>query len=157
MNTRMDYLKLLQESYDVESFHNVGMSKHAYLSEHIFDFVTYDDDIADTMGVAALSVCVAITEGKTYELIRSSTAAYVQYLNNVNMKFFENKLEWGGSIRGAWWNLHGDEEFELSSCGLYEGNEQVLSIKFKLAEWVLFVSAMSKFVATIQTDDGEVK
>ena len=61
------------------------------------------------------------------------------------MPFFQNKLEWGTSIRGAWWKLD-DKRFELSSCGIYENGEQVLDISFGETSWNEFVNAMCDFV-----------
>ena len=61
------------------------------------------------------------------------------------MPFFAEKLEWGTSIRGAWWNLRGDRKFKIKSCGLYIGDEQLLEISFDENEWTQFINVMIQF------------
>ena len=57
-----------------------------------------------------------------------------------NMQFFAGRLNWGGSIRGAWWDTN-----KLESCGLYEGEEQVLALHFTRQEWAEFAKALVVF------------
>ena len=80
----------------------------------------------------------------TFEYIESN---HFNYLLMVNMPFFKDKLEWGGSIRGAWWDLHGDKEFTIESCGLWYNNEQILSLRFNKEQWSEFIIAMHLFSA----------
>lgn len=141
----MDYLELLKESFKEEKKSDSDLDRYQYLSDHIFDFTTYDRVAARRMGEVALSVCLAITDRKTFSYIEDK-GNYADYLNCVNMVFFMNKLEWGTSIRGAWWDFSGNKEFELDSCGLYKDGEQILNIKFNREEWDLFVYAMRDFV-----------
>jgi hypothetical protein len=63
----------------------------------------------------------------------------------VNMPFFKGKLEWGMSIRGAWWDLYGDRKFEINSCGFFEGQEQIDRIVFGEDQWPEFINAMIQF------------
>jgi hypothetical protein len=101
----MNYLKLLTESYDYAKDEDPEVGKLEFLSDAIFDFTTYDGEISSTMGVWALSVCKAISDKKTFEYIKSEEG-YLWYILIVNMPFFQDKLDWGGSIRGAWWGLY---------------------------------------------------
>ena len=142
----MDYLKLLENSHKQQhEFDPHETSKLEYLSCYIFDFTTYDSGIDELFATKALEVCIAVSDRKTFDY-QKDAENYRWYLVMCNMPFFENKLEWGTSIRGAWWNLHLDDEFELSSCGLYSGYEQILTpLKFKAEQWASFISAMSVF------------
>ncbi len=146
----MDYLELLKESYEEEKEMDNDLGPYEYLSDHVFGFTTCDGEAANRMGEVALSVCLAITDGTTFDYIENKVN-YANYLNCVNLVFFMGKLEWGTSIRGAWWDLHGNKEFELNSFGLHKDGEQVLNIKFNEKEWGLFVYAMRDFINLVKT------
>ena len=146
----MNYLELLKESYEEEKERDNELDPYEYLADHIFDFTTYDGEAANRMGEVALSVCLAITDRSTFDYIENKVN-YANYLNCVNLVFFMGKLEWGTSIRGAWWDLHGNKEFELNSYGLYKDGEQVLSMKFNEKEWDSFVYAMRDFISLVKT------
>ena len=115
----MNFLNMLNHSYKVEYKTKPNLSRLGYLSVHVFDFTTYDSEIDELFAEKALEVCLAITSGKTFEYQKESDDNYRWYLIMCNMPFFVDKLEWGTSIRGAWWDLHGNDHFEINSCGLY--------------------------------------
>lgn len=142
----MDYLKLLENSYEQckESQCDGDMERLEFLAENIFDFTTYENVVSSLMAKKCLEVCRAISDRKTFEYIESEEGN-LWYLLMVNMPFFAEKLEWGTSIRGAWWILYNDHQFTISSCGLYVGYEQLLEIKFNKDEWTKFINAMIKF------------
>jgi hypothetical protein len=135
----MDYLKLLEESFEIE-----GGSRLEFLSDYIFDFTTYDSEIATFFVGKALEICGAITKKETFEYIKNEEN-YKWYIAMCNMPFFVLKLEWGTSVRGAWWNIYGDDIFEIQSCGLWKGNKQLLSLKLNEQNWLLFLEALAVF------------
>jgi hypothetical protein len=142
----MDYVKLLENSYEREKeFQSNGtMERLEFLAENIFDFTTYESVVYSLIEQKCLEVCKAISEKKTFEYIKSDEGN-LWYLIMVNMPFFEGKLEWGTSIRGAWWHLYGDRKFTVESCGLYVEYEQLLEISFDEDEWPRFIDAMIEF------------
>lgn len=142
----MDYLKLLEHSFEVCKGYNEVESRLEFIGINVFDFTTYDGEMDNLFGSKALEVCKAINSKQTFEY-QKDPENYKWYLIMVNMPFFEKKLEWGTSIRGAWWDLYGDAEFVLSSCGMYVGEEQLLEIRFNSEQWGLFVDAMADFAA----------
>lgn len=116
-------------------------SRLEYLSSYVFGFVTYDDAIDKILAEKAVQVCCAISKRKTFEYIFDKKR-YEWYLIMLNMKFFSEKIEWGTSIRGAWWS----NEITISSCGFYNGEDQVtIDIKFNSQEFDVFVDAIVKF------------
>ncbi len=140
----MDYLKLLEHSFEMDRWRDQEMSRLEYLSINIFDFTTYDSAMDELFAKKALEVCIAITDRQTFEY-QKDEEGYKWYLIMVNMPFFSGKLEWGTSIRGAWWNFDG---FEISSCGLYEKRDQILEpLKLDEGQWNDFVKSMAAFVA----------
>lgn len=142
----MDYLKLLNRGYEnVKSWREAGISKLEYLSTDIFNFTTYDGEMDELFAKKALEVCTAITRKQTFEY-QKDPENYKWYLIMCNMPFFSGKLEWGTSIRGAWWNLY-NGIFKLESCGLFdEFDEQLMSLTFDEKQWNEFIKAMNDFV-----------
>lgn len=143
----MDYLKLLEHSYEMDKERDSEMSRLEYLSINIFNFTIYDSAMEELFAKKALEVSVAITDRQTFEY-QKDEEGYKWYLVMVNMPFFSGKLSWGTSIRGAWWDSDRKEKFEISSCGLYDGFEQILEpFQFDKGQWDAFVKAMADFVA----------
>lgn len=77
--------------------------KADWIAEEVFDLTAYDSDIAAEMGSASMEVFKAITEKTTFDYIKDPEK-YRQYLRVVNWPFFIKRLNWGTSIRGAWWD-----------------------------------------------------
>lgn len=145
MPTRTEqYLKMLEHSYEVEQkFKQEKHSRLSYISDHIFGFVTYDDSKGEMFARKAIEVCAAISERTTYEYIENK-ANYTWFLLMLNMPFFSSKIDWGCSIRGAFWDSY--DKIELESCGLWDGDEQLSDpIKFCSEDWISFVSAVISF------------
>ena len=140
----MNYLELLKHSYDVEKKDDCGCAPRnqmEYIGDYIFQFTTYDDDMTALFASKAVEVCAAITEGKTFDYIKDAEN-YRWYLLMCNTQFFAGKLNWGTSIRGAWW----DSEIKFQSCGLWGGDEQLADdMKFTSDEWKLFMRAVVDF------------
>jgi len=146
----MDYSEILEHSYEIENTQSLGtegrnISRLEYLSEFIFDFVTYDPSISELFAKEAVKVCNAINAGNTFDLIQDEDS-YRWYLIMVNMPFFADKLEWGGSIRGAWWNTDGTK-FRVDSCGLWVHNDQIDGLTFNHESWRVFIDAIVKFAS----------
>ena len=144
----MDYLKLLNHSYIcVRSFRDAVLSKWEYLASEVFDFTTYDREIDELFAQKALEVCTAITRKQTFDY-QKDTENYKWYLIMCNMPFFIDKLEWGTSIRGAWWDNY-SQDFIIESCGFFdcENDEQIMSLVFDEKQWNEFIKAMNDFVS----------
>ncbi len=139
----MNYSELLKHSYEVMK--NLDgcppESPLEYLGEQIFGFTTYDGQMSATFARKAVEVADAITAGTTFDYIKDEEN-YRWYLLLCNTQFFAEKLEWGGSIRGAWWN----HKIRFQSCGLWLGDKQMADeMKFTQEEWKEFMCAVSAF------------
>ena len=143
----MDYLKLLEDGHYNTAYlqGTFDLNRLEFLAEEVFNFTTYENEISSMMAEKALEVCIAISESKTYEYIESKEGN-LWYLIMVNMPFFDGRLEWGSSIRGAWWNLMGSDIFIIESCGLFLNDEQITKVEFNKTQWVEFIKAMNEFV-----------
>jgi len=148
----MDYLRLLECGY-AEARENLGHiieNRFEYLGEMIFDFTTYDGDMAALFAVKALEVCKAITYGKTYEYINENEDNHRWFLIMCNMPFFKNKLSWGGSIRGAWWEY----EITFGCMGLWDGDKQIdQELFFKKTGWEQFMLALFQFASIEEVEE----
>ena len=142
----MDYLKMLEHSYKMykEITFDKDATKLEYLASGVFDFITYEDHHSQVMATKCIEVCLAITNKTTYEYI-SSECDYRWYLIMVNMPFFQNKLEWGTSIRGAWWDVYGDETISILGKELFWNERMLEEVKFKKEEWDEFINALADF------------
>ena len=147
----MNYLKLLNDGYksinddaDLED----KESKLEYIGSYIFDFTTYENVVSQEMTIKAIEVCNAITNRKTFDYIGDDENNF-WYLIMVNMPFFVDKLSWGGSIRGAWWdicNFKDGGKFKINSCGLFNGENQILEIELNYHQWHEFLDAINVFI-----------
>lgn len=137
----MDYQKLLLHSLRKELEFDSEIARHEYLSVHIFDFTTYDENMDKALAEKAVEICEAITNKTTFEYIDSSPENYRWYIIMCNMPFFAQRIEWGTSIRGAWWKPY----LTLTSCGLWEGDEQIGLLEFSSEEWGSFIRAIAHF------------
>jgi len=140
----MDYLKLLEESYREQQREDALLSRLEYLSVHVFDFTTYDSSLDDFFAEKALEVCRAITVGETFEYIKDDEN-YKWFVAMCNMPFFADKIDWGGSIRGAWWSMYGGFKFEIESCGLWQDGRQLKILRLDAKNWLFFLEALDAF------------
>lgn len=130
--------KMLEDSYIMSGGE---VSRLEWLSEYIFDFDTYETEYAELFAKNAINVCEAINNGSTFEFIKDLNNR-MWFLIMCNMPFFKNKITWGTSIRGAFWDCN----IVLTSCGLYDANqEQILRIDFNGDEWSDFVKSLIEF------------
>ncbi len=136
----MDYLKLLKHSYAMAALDECPPeTRMEFLGEHVFNFTTYDGEMSELFAGKAIEVCEAINNGVTFDYIKDPEN-YRWFLLMCNMPFFAERLEWGTSIRGAWWY-----PTKLESCGLYEGGCQLLYLDFTRESWSEFVKALVVF------------
>ena len=146
----MNYLELLEHSYRTEILLacNAPESRLEYLAENIFGFTTYDTGMSELFATFAVEVCDAITERATFDYIEDPDK-YRWYLLMCQMPFFASKLNWGTSIRGAWW----DDAVTIHSYGLWDGDDQMTQPTHLAGEeWVEFIRAVSKFSKIVDTN-----
>jgi hypothetical protein len=143
--TYMNYRELLEHSFRREvEWGGRGASRLEYLADNIFEFTTYDGEISELFASMAVEVCAAISNRTAFDYIKDPDN-YRWYLVMCNMPFFQGRLNWGTSIRGAWWDI--EASTGIRSCGLWEGDKQTTEITFNADEWKGFISAVVAFAA----------
>jgi len=143
----MNYLDMLEESYalyNLELKPCEHISRLEFISECIFGFDTYEDEVACLMAKKCLQVCRAINDRETFQYI-STNDGNLWYLIMVNMPFLSEKIEWGTSIRGAWWDNNNGKVFIVQSHELYYKGEQLGRVELNRKNWASFIDAMISF------------
>ena len=145
MRTKAYFAKLLCYSYtQVKASDKSIVSRLHYLGDYIFKFTTYDSEMGEFFAAVALEVAAAITDNATAAFIDNSDMHHKWYLVMVNMPFFSGRLDWGCSVRNAWWDY---SDYVLETIGLYEDGEQLDPLELTQSEWVEFVRGMLSFAA----------
>lgn len=131
----IDYKEKLEELYqeDIKNDNKPGLSKLEFLSETIFDFTTYDSEISEMFARNMLEVIECILKNKTFEY-QKEPKNYLNYLTMVNMPFLVKKLNWGGSIRGAWFEEYAYAEQDDSFNVAYDLKVPKIEIKKFMAD-----------------------
>lgn len=145
---KQDYLRMLEDGHaEMDAFSGrEATSRLEFLADYIFDFTTYDGSMGELFAGKAVEVCAAISDRKTFEYIKDADN-YRWFLLMCNMPFFAGRLEWGTSIRGAWW----DHSVTLDTCGLFwQGKQITEAMKFTDVEWAQFIGAVREFAGTPQ-------
>ena len=101
--------------------------KEEFLSGHIFDFSFYASEPDEYFCKKMIEVLDVILNKKNFEYIKSSEENYYNYLSMCNSRFLYEKLDWGTSIRGAWFSF---DSFEINN-GEIEVKEKELEIFIK--------------------------
>ena len=104
----MNIKETLTEMYNQQKEDSCSPPKNKlqYLGDYIFDFTTYDSNATELFAKNMLEVIDVIINQTQFEYIKDE-AKYLNYLTMVNMPFLSNKIEWGTSIRGAWFDEYG--------------------------------------------------
>lgn len=132
------YIKQLNELFDPTELSGLDGSKFEFLAAEIFDFTTYDSEVDILWSKRMIEVLEAILNRKTFDYIQSSKENYYNYLTMCNMPFLADKLEWGGSIRGAWFD-----------CSEYDKEDyDFLNIQVPKKEFKLFVTQLLIWVSS---------
>ena len=146
----MNWLKTLKDSYEwckTCAFEGDDLTPLEYLCGHIFDITTYAADQDEKIGKKVIEVIDAINNRTTFDYIKNEDD-HTWYLLICNLPFFKKRLNWGTSIRGAWWDYEhwNDKMFKLSSCGLVgDDGEQQTDWELSKDEWEDFMRACVEF------------
>ena len=141
MTEERDYLRMLEEGFELTRQGLGDATRLQYIGEHIFGFVTYEQKYDELFAKKALMVCEAINLNATYAFIKTPENR-LWYLLMVNTPFFHYRLEWGSSIRGAWWAA----PITFTSTGLWlDGEQHYEELTFTFEQWRAFIAALLEF------------
>ena len=110
INNKLElYKEQMMECGYKESDYTAKEWKLIFLAEELCDITTYDSDLDLHFGERILNILKVINDGNTFTFIKDKNN-YLEYITIINLMPI-NWLEWGSSIRGAWFSLD-DIEFD---------------------------------------------
>ena len=125
-----NFIEILEKEYQEQKEYNECLSSRLdFIGETIFNFTMYDGDASERFALKMIEVIESIINRTTFEYQKEN---YDNYLTMVNMPFLVDKLDWGGSIRGAW--LDYSKEYVISQ-----------DIKIEKEEIELFLTQLIKW------------
>lgn len=137
------YRKILEDSFIEHkemSDYSGHEAKYSFISD-LFGFTTYDSEMDSKLVTKMMPVIRAIHTGTTFEFIKDPQN-YEDYIVCVNFPWFEGKLDWGTSIRGAWWS-HDTKNFS-EECMWVDGKQIILYTDDPVA-WDEMINALLQF------------
>lgn len=130
--------EILNEQYSqyLLLFSEEKPSKLEFLAEEIFDFTTYDSEISCILANNMLEVIKSILNKNQSKYFKKKEN-YINYITMVNMSFLYSKLEWGTSIRSAWFNEYCDGgHYEITNDWKIPCSDINIFMK-NLIDWIL--------------------
>ena len=125
----MTVLENYKASYDAQRSN--CESKYEWAANYIFDLTTYDGDIDEYFVQTIIEVCEVILEKRNFEYIQFRTN-YIKYIVVCQLLDKFGWIDWGTSIRGAWFDEIGyqnkDQRYILD---LGWGNEDVVDFSLE--------------------------
>lgn len=129
-----DFKKELDDLYKMwQEMECPPETKMEFLGSTIFDFTTYDSAIDILFAEKMIEVLECILNRTTFEY-QTDNDKYIDYLVMVNMPFLNDKLNWGTSVRGAWFDCGFDVKLDCDRLIIEKGEFEEF-IK-QLIEWV---------------------
>jgi hypothetical protein len=129
------YTEQLEALYRGTKEGEESLSKLEFLSCYIFDFTTYDSGMDKIFAQKMLDVIECILNKTNFQYIEASNENYLNYLTMINMPFLKDKLDWGTSIRGAWFNLDNDCSIRLDEILIPKGADKIELFMGELLKW----------------------
>lgn len=97
----MTTLDIYKEEYDIDVENDIYQNKYEWFCGVIFNIVTYDSYLDELFAKKIIEVCEVILNKTNFEYIKDETN-YTNYIIVCQLLKSKNWLDWGTSIRGAW-------------------------------------------------------
>lgn len=135
------YTELLNQEYTEQLEHECPpYSRIEFVGNCVFDFTTYDGGMDVYFAKKMIEVIESIINKTTFDY-QKDKSNYINYLTMVNMPFLQGKLDWGTSIRGAWFDEsghHSEPQPRLYHIGLTNidvPKGEIVQFLTELIEW----------------------
>lgn len=109
--------EIFEKDYESHKIMLEDSNVYEWAARYIFDLTTYDGGLDEFFVKIIVNVCEAILDHKTFELIEQSTEDYIDYILVCQLLNHKKWIEWGTSIRGAWFDYGKDAEPLFSGYG----------------------------------------
>lgn len=115
----MTTLDIYKVNYEEECTRREGgYTKYEWAASNIFDLTTYDGSLDEKFVKAIIEVCKVILDGDNFEYMMDERN-YVKYILVCQVLDRFHWIDWGTSIRGAW--------FERENFAPYGATEPIVS------------------------------
>ena len=151
----IDFDKLLYDSYVMScEIADCEHSKWEFVSSGIFDLITYDSGLDELLGNKMMEVILSIRDGNTYDYI-ADDQNYIWFIKMCNTPFLGRALEWGTSIRGAWFDQ--SMTYKIDTCSLFYDGKQIVDPILSYDDLISLINALEKFLSEEMKILGENK
>ena len=108
----MNVLELYRDDYKFECDNITrDCSKYSWAASEVFELTTYDRDLDEMFVKKIIEVCKVILENRAFDYIRDESN-YVDYILVCQLLEHFHWIEWGTSIRGAWFEESHQKYYE---------------------------------------------
>ena len=120
------------------------ISKYEWAASEIFGLATYDGNLSKLFVERICDVCKYIAAGKTFEFINMSEENYITFILVCQVLYKKNWINWGTSIRGAWFD-DGCGDYILDWWVEYCGGKQLtFKIPFNTENLLLLIEFLEE-------------
>lgn len=156
--TKQDYYRKWFETkrkfiMETQECHAEGISALEIVAQ-IFGITTYDSDMECHFARIILPVMLAVARGKPYDYHEQSEQHYIDYLMVCNFTAIEPLLEWGTSIRGAWFSPPKEGFRPDDGIGVYSDEADKPMI---IADRDDFLAFMEMLDVVVQEESGPIE
>lgn len=119
-----------------------GNNIYEWAASYIFGLSTYDGELDEHFVKIIIDVCKTIDSRNTFKMIEQSDVYYIAYIIVCQLLKHKNWIDWGTSIRGAWFD-YGNRDAEP----IYDGGGILPDVPFtkdNFATLIDFVEEKSK-------------
>ena len=121
MNTIDIYRKNYEE---VCSWHDDEYDKYEWAANYIFELITYDAALDEKFVKDIIEVCKVIIDKRNYDYIKDDNN-YIKYILVCQLLDRFQWINWGTSIRGAWFELSKTPDSKVILEKLSNNTEEV--------------------------------
>jgi hypothetical protein len=122
------------ENETLDTYFSEQGKKCIFLSSAIVGIITDDDDLSAEFGKMILDTLVQIKNRTTFEYIKDE----INHKNFIlSCNFIRSWLEWGTSIRGAWFNTPDGEIITAESFSNINYEEESIKITDDFMNWFI--------------------
>jgi len=122
------------DNESLDTYFSQQEKKCVFLSSAIIGITTYDDELSKEFGKMILDTLIQIKNRTTFEYIKDKEN-YRKFILSCN--FIQDWLEWGTSIRGAWFNTGDGKIVPDEYLGNIGYKEEFIMITDDFMEWFI--------------------
>lgn len=139
MNTEENRELVLQIFEDEFAEHCDGAeneNKYDWCAKYVFMLLTYDEELAEIFIKKIFEVCKAILEKRNFSFFKDNDEKYREYIIVCQLLCRLNWINWGTSIRGAWFEENRKEQSPIieGDIGTVYFSEENLKILIEFVE-----------------------